>query len=98
MRSITNFPKCLRRRKRWRGNWCDSATFCSASQRISSGMTTMRITDDECDVFRQLYLQNEGNPLTTDEAREMLSRLSFLFDRFAAWLAKEKAAGRVSER
>jgi hypothetical protein len=55
----------------------------------------MRVADDECEELRRLYLEHEGVALTLDEAREMLSRLLFLFERFAAWIAKEKAAGQV---
>lgn len=57
----------------------------------------MRITDEECEELRRLYLEHEGVKLTLDEAREMLARLLELFQRFAAWIAKEKAAGRVFE-
>jgi hypothetical protein len=57
----------------------------------------MRITDEDCDQLRRAYLQHEGIALTCDEVREMLSRLSLLFEHFAAWVAKEKAAGRVFE-
>jgi hypothetical protein len=54
----------------------------------------MKVTDKECEEFRYLYLQHEGMELSLGEAREMLSRLLFMFERFAAWIAKEKAAGR----
>ena len=55
----------------------------------------MRVTDDECEELRRLYLDHKGVKLTQDEAREMLSRLLFLFERFSAWLVRERAAGRV---
>ena len=54
----------------------------------------MRVTDDECEELRRLYLDHKGVKLTQDEAREMLSRRLFLFERFSAWIAKERAAGR----
>jgi hypothetical protein len=54
----------------------------------------MKITDEDCEKLRRLYLEHEEVELTLDEAREMMSRLLLLFERFAAWVAKEKAAGR----
>jgi hypothetical protein len=57
----------------------------------------MRMTDGDCDEFRRSYLLHEGVELTRDEVREVFSRLSFLFERFAAWVAKEKAGGRNFE-
>lgn len=54
----------------------------------------MRITDDDCEKLRRLHLEHEGAELSVDEAREVLSRLLLLFERFAAWIAKERAAGR----
>jgi hypothetical protein len=55
----------------------------------------MRLTNEEVEEFRQLYLSNEYVKLTSDEARDMLSRVGFLFERFTQWVAKEEAAGRV---
>ncbi len=55
----------------------------------------MDITDDDCELFRRLYLEHEGEELSLDQARELLSDLLLLFERFAAWIAKEEAAGRV---
>ena len=55
----------------------------------------MRVTDEQCEELRRLYLEEQGRELTLDEAREMLSRMLFLVERFSAWLAKEKAAGRL---
>ena len=58
----------------------------------------MRVTDNQCEELKRLYLQHEGVELTLDDAREMLSRLLILVERFAEWVAKEKAMGRVFER
>ena len=55
----------------------------------------MDITDDDCELLRRLYLEHEGEELSLDQARELLSDLLLLFERFAAWIAKEEAAGRV---
>jgi hypothetical protein len=55
----------------------------------------MWITDEECEELKRLYLEHESVELTLDEAREILSRLLFLVERFAEWVSKEKAAGRV---
>ena len=57
--------------------------------------TRLAVRAEDCEEFRRLYLEHERLSLTPDEAREMISRLCFLFERFAAWIAKEKAAGRV---
>jgi len=57
----------------------------------------MKITDEECEEFRQLYRENEEIELTLDEAREMIASLCFLFERFASWVAQEKAQGHVLE-
>ena len=50
----------------------------------------MKITDEQCEELRQLCRQDHGRELSVDEAREMLSRMLFLVERFSAWLAKEK--------
>jgi hypothetical protein len=57
----------------------------------------MRVTDEDAESFRQLYLAHQGEALSLDDAREMLARLLFLYERFAAWVAKEEAAGRSFE-
>jgi len=54
----------------------------------------MQIRDEDCEELRRICLQYEETDLTVDEAREVLSRLCFLLERFAGWIAKEKAAGR----
>ncbi len=53
------------------------------------------VTDTDVDEFKQLYLEHEGVELTPDKVREMLSRMLVLVERFAVWVAKERAAGRV---
>ncbi len=55
----------------------------------------MRVTDEQCEELKRLYLEEEGVSLTLDEAREMLSRIAVLVERFAAWVVREKAKGRV---
>jgi len=55
----------------------------------------MKITDEDCEELRRLYLEHEGIELSQDEAREMLSRLLFLFERFGAWLSNVAATGRT---
>lgn len=54
----------------------------------------MQITDEQCENLRQLYLQHEGVALPLEDAREMLSRLLVLVERFSVWAAKEREAGR----
>lgn len=53
-----------------------------------------KISDGTVAELQKLHLEREGEALSDSEAREMLSRLFFLFERFALWIAKEKAAGR----
>lgn len=55
----------------------------------------MKVTDEQCEELRRLYREEEGIELTQDEAREMLARMLFLVERFAAWVATKKVAGRV---
>ncbi len=57
-------------------------------------MTSIKVTDEQCEELRRLYLAEAGVDLTLDEAREMFSRTLFLLERFAAWVARERAAGR----
>ena len=54
----------------------------------------MQITDSECEELRRICLEHDGIDLTVDEAREIFSRMTFLVERFSAWLAKQRAAGR----
>lgn len=55
----------------------------------------MRITDEACLKFKKLVSEHDGRELSLDEAREVLTRMMLMFERFAAWIATEKAAGRV---
>lgn len=57
----------------------------------------MRISDEDVEEFRQLYREDEHKELTDGEAREILSGLLLLFERFADWIAQEKARGTVFE-
>ena len=66
----------------------------SGAPNSSPNPTIMKVTEEEVLEFRKLYLDHESVLLSDTEAREMLGGLCFLFERFATWLAKEKAAGR----
>jgi hypothetical protein len=52
------------------------------------------LSDADAESFRQALLKG-GDAVSLDEAQEIYSRLYFLFERFALWVAKEKANGRV---
>lgn len=56
----------------------------------------MRITDDEVEEFRKLYREERQIDLSPDEARAAIHRVLALFEHFAVWLGKERAAGRHS--
>jgi len=55
----------------------------------------MQITDSDCAEFAKLCLEHEGKKITLDEARETLTRLCLLFERFHAWRMAQEATGRV---
>ncbi len=57
----------------------------------------MQITDEECAEFVRLCREEAGVELTIDEARDAFARLLLLFETFAAWVAREREAGRMSE-
>lgn len=57
----------------------------------------MQVTIEQCEELRQLYLEHEGVALSLDDAREILSRMLVLVERFSVWAAKEAEAGRVFE-
>lgn len=55
----------------------------------------MRVTDEDCAKLKHLYLEHDQVELSLDDAREILSGLFLLFERFAAWVAQEEAVGRT---
>jgi hypothetical protein len=57
----------------------------------------MQIKDAHCEELRRLYRENESRDLSLDEAREILSRMLVLVERFSVWAAKEATAGRAFE-
>lgn len=47
------------------------------------------LNDDECAEFARLCRENEGVELTVDNARNMLSNLLLMLERFAVWKAEK---------
>jgi hypothetical protein len=47
--------------------------------------------------LKRLMLKDGGLEISSEEAHEILSRLTFLLERFSIWVASEKAKGRVFE-
>jgi hypothetical protein len=54
----------------------------------------IRISHDDIEAFRRIYRDECQIDLSVDEARAVLQRILLLFEQFAVWLAKERAAGR----
>ena len=54
----------------------------------------MAISENDVEAFRQLYLEDCQIDLPPGEARAVVRRVLTLFEVFAEWLSKERAAGR----
>jgi len=54
----------------------------------------MEISDEEIETVRQLYREECEVDLTPEETRAAIHRALMLFERFAGWLARERAEGR----
>ena len=57
----------------------------------------MKITDDDCAELQRLCKEHNSE-ITINQAREVLSSLNFLLERFGGWLREQQVAGRLSER
>jgi hypothetical protein len=58
----------------------------------------MRISDARCEEFRQLCRAQCGQELSLVDARDEITSIVALLERFAAWAARAKAAGRLAEQ